>query len=242
MVDPPYPGSSAIPGQYIRKNTHPAMPGIAAIILIVFLGGLLWWNFGKTDRFPEDADTPPSALSSDPLQEDTDPILTLSTPALPEENTPPPFDPELASQSEYEPESETELMSIPSLPTNQQQGRHNRHDQPEITDDKPLSSYQPSAPVPSTRASAPVQKQPPPDMTEPDEIPTPIEATEHTRSTGRPASAPVAIDSRTAGPPWLGQMRLELENCLNLFCRERVRVRYCTRPWENLSECKGVSL
>jgi hypothetical protein len=240
VVEPLYPRPSTLPTQHIRENIHPAMLGIAAIVLIVFLGGLLWWNFGKADRFPEDADAPPPTLSYDPLQ-DPDPILTLSTTAPPEENTPPASDPEPASEPEHEPESEPGLMNIPSLPMNQQQGRHNRHDLPEITDDKPLSSHQPPASVPAAPVSAPVQKQAAPARAEPDEIPAPVEEATYPEA-GAPASAPAAIDSRPATPPWLRQMQRDLLNCRNFFCRERVRAQYCTSQWEDLPECRGASL
>jgi hypothetical protein len=125
--------------------------GIAAIVLIVSLGGFLWRNSGKTDRFPENADTPLSTLYSEPLH-DTDPAPTLSTPASPEEDTdmPPALALELLPIPETEPGSEPELMSIPSLPANQQQGRHNRHDLPGIEDDAPSTPA--SAPVPNAGA------------------------------------------------------------------------------------------
>jgi hypothetical protein len=233
VVDPPYPRSSTVPTQHIREGIPPAVFGIAAIVLIVFLAGLLWWNFnpGKTDHFTEEAETALPTPSFEPLQ-DTDPILTFSTPPPPEENIPTPFDQELAS------ESGPELMSIPSLPTNQQQGRHNQHNLPEIMDDNPSSPRQPPAPVSSTpareRAAAATAK--------PDEMPTPVEEAAYPRADA-PAPAPVVIDSHTtAAPHWLGQMRMELANCPDLFCRERVRARYCTSQWENLSECRGISL
>jgi hypothetical protein len=150
VVEPPYPGSSPIPTQLIRESIRPSVFAIGAIVLVVFLGVFLLWNSGRMNRFPEDGDTPPSTLSLEPLH-DTDPALTLSTPASPEENTPKAFTPE----PEHESGSRLELMSIPSLPMNQQQGRHNRHDLPEITDDKTSSSYQPPMPVSPTSASTP---------------------------------------------------------------------------------------
>jgi hypothetical protein len=149
---PPYPRSFSVPTWFVRKSIPPAALGIAAIVLAVFLGGLLWWNSEKVDRFQEDADIPPSTLSSDPLP-DADPDLALSPPVSPdspEENTPQPtFDPELVPSPEQETGSgsEPKLMSIPSLPKNQQQGRHNRHDLPETADAPPFSAYQPSTPA-----------------------------------------------------------------------------------------------
>ena len=120
---------------------------------------------------------------------------------------------------EQEPVSEQNLLSIPSLPTNQQQGRHNLYNPTkpaEIKDDKPLSSAPLPMPAPPP---APAQEEEP---------------------AATPASAPVATSPAT--PPWLEQMRDDLLDCEGFFCREKVRKQYCTSQWESLPECKSKSL
>ncbi|MCL2876171.1 MAG: hypothetical protein FWF12_07765 [Betaproteobacteria bacterium] len=129
VVEPPYPGSSPVPTQFVRESTPPAMFGIAATILVVFLGGLWWWNSGKTTHFPEGANTPLPTQSSEPLRG------TSPSPA----NTSASF-PETAS------EQKLDLMGIPSLPENQRQGRHNS---PEIKNDHSLPPYPSSLPPPA---------------------------------------------------------------------------------------------
>jgi hypothetical protein len=133
----PYPGSSRIPTQVIRESIPPAAIGLAAIILIVFLGGLWWWNSGETVSFPEDVGEPPPMSEPLPKAVSSPPP---STPASPAENTAA-FSPE-----EQPPGLESGLMSIPSLPANQQQGRHNQYN-PATTKDDPLPSVSP-APMP----------------------------------------------------------------------------------------------
>ena len=150
VVEPPYPGQSPVSTQYAQESAHPAILGLAAIILVAFLGGLWWWNSGKTDYFPEDTGAPLPTLSSDPIP-DAKPFPTLPPPASPAENTPT-FRPEeqLSEQApELELRSERGLMNIPSLPANQQQGRHNRHNPTEIKDDPPLSLSPDSLPMPT---------------------------------------------------------------------------------------------
>jgi hypothetical protein len=220
-----------VPTQFIRQSIHPAVViCIVCIVLIGLLSGFLWWSLGKTDPSPDDTGTKLSTLSSEPLH-DTDPARTISTHAPPEEEAPPAFIPEQVFDPDHEPEFKPGLMSIPSLPTNQQQGRHNRYDLSGIDDNKSLSSYQPPAPV--TPASAPLRKQ------------TTAVATEHKADAydeAEDAPPPMTRNSRSAAPPWLRQLRRDLANCQDLFCRERVRARYCTSQWENLTECKGASL
>jgi hypothetical protein len=156
VVDPPYPG---LPAHHLQENTHSALFRMAIVLLVVFLGGFLWWNFRfnpDSDHFTEDAETTLPVLTSEPLQE-SDSALAL-TPS--DGKTLPPFD------SKEVPESGTwsGLMSIPSLPANQRQSRHNQNNMPEITDD---FSHRPPATAPST----PARKQaaavvPEPDMQE----------------------------------------------------------------------------
>jgi hypothetical protein len=155
VVEPLYPERFPVPVQFSRESIHPAVFGLAAIILIVFLGGLWWWNSKEADFSPEDIDASPPALSSE-FFPDAEPSLTLSSPDSPAENTPV-FNPEeqeqiLEQKAGLEPGSEPGLMGIPSLPANQQQGRHNRYTPPVIEDDSSPSLYplpMPAPPIPA---------------------------------------------------------------------------------------------
>jgi len=240
VVEPPYPGPSPIPTQFVRESIHPGIFGLAAIILIVFLGGLVWWNASETESFPEDIDAPLQALTSESIPEpipDTESSLTLSTPAPPVESLPA-FDPE---EQVLEQEAGSGLMNIPSLPTNQQQGRHNQYSPAEIKDEEPPSISSP-LPMPAPPMPSPARKQTiaaPPELIE---MPTPAETAPRGETASTPARAPVAANPRPATPPWLEQMRDDLSNCQSFFCRERVRRQYCTSQWEALPECRSASL
>jgi len=153
VAEPLYPESSPVPPQLIRESTPPAMFGLAAIILIVFLGGLWWWNTGERDSFPENIDEPLSALPSESLP-DAESSLPLSTLASPAEDMPAFNLEEQVSEQGPEPG----MMSIPSLPTNQQQGRHNRYSPAEIKDEEPplsLSPYPLPMPAPTQAIAVP---------------------------------------------------------------------------------------
>ena len=197
VADFPYPGSSPVTKQSIREGIHPAILGIAAAILIVFLGMLWWWNSEKPDYSPEAADAPLQTLPSDPVPDPIPDPVPDPTPASSPKLVP-----------EWETEPGPELMGIPSLPMNQRQGRHNSTElKADVKDDPPPPSSTPTA--------------------EPAKIaPKPVE--------------PVETDS--ARPPWLNQLRQELWDCQNFFCREKARDRYCTNQWKDLPECNGASL
>jgi len=135
--------------QSIRESIHPGIFGIAAAILIVFLGMLWWRNSGKTDTSPEGPDVPLPTLSSDPS-----PNIKPSMPATPAE--PPPISsPKLASEQDLK----SELMDIPSLPANQRQGRHNSTEIKASIQDDTSSNQQPltatPTPTPAQTTSAP---------------------------------------------------------------------------------------
>jgi hypothetical protein len=245
LVEPPYPAPSPVPPQTVRESIHPAVLGVAALVLIVLLGALLWRGSGETDDSLEDDDVPPQVLSSDPLPT-AKPSQALSTPAS--QTIPPP---------EYNPEPgqepELELRSIPPLPTNMQPSRHNSVDNnPDSPSPPPPSSHAPPVPVPTPKpqegggASRPMQPTPVWEqddeaMSEPDAgSPEPIEAAARTRMSSTPETA--TSRSNVATPPWLGQIRSDLANCPNVFCREKVRDQYCTSQWQNLPECRGASL
>ncbi len=252
VVEPLYPGPSPVPMPVIRESIHPAIFGLAAIILIVFLGGLWWWNSKEAEPFPEDIDAPTTTLSSEPLP-DAEPSLAISTPAPPAENTSTssPEEQILEQEPESEPGSEQGLMNIPSLPANQQQGRHNQYNPTEIKDEDPLSvsPYPLPMPAPPVPAPPPARKQTIAAPPEPAEIPEPFEPFEPFEPSETPAHdetpsmpAPPPVTARPAAPPWLGRMRNDLSNCQSFFCREKVRRQYCTGQWETLPECRRASL
>lgn len=145
VVEPPYPGPASAPMQFMRERIHPAMFGVAFIILVVFLGSFWWWGSKKTDPFPEDASATLPAPPSEPLR-NAEPSLPPSAPDSPAEDTLV-FTPETGS------EQETELMSIPSLPENQRQGRHNSSE----INYSPPSPAQPAR-ITNTSAPEPVAK------------------------------------------------------------------------------------
>ena len=267
----PYPGSSRIPMQSIRQSIPPAVFGLAAFILIVFLGGLWWWNSGEAVSLAEDVGEP--LPMSEPLPKVVAPSRPPSAPASPAENT-------SAFSQDEPPSSEAGLMNIPSLPANQQQGRHNRYNPVIIKDSEPLSTPPDPAPIPALPMPTPppVQKQASAAPPEPVRIPMPVEIparmpepTETPVKAPEPAETPAQkpefaeaatppdeIDDTPAPaprvaaprprprqqgvPPWLGQMRSDLSNCQSFFCRERVRRQYCSDQWEGLPECRGASL
>ena len=142
VVRPPYSGSSS---DSTRFSTHPVAYGLAALILIVFLGGLWWWNASETNPSPEDADTRTqlTTLPSKPPS-DIEPFPTPSAPASSVENTP---EPDLEQILGQEPGSESgweqELMGIPPLPMNQQQGRHNQYNPINLTETKNAPPHSP---------------------------------------------------------------------------------------------------
>ncbi|MCL1825847.1 MAG: hypothetical protein FWG26_07915 [Betaproteobacteria bacterium] len=260
--------SSPVPTQSIRKSIHPAALGIAALVLIVFLGGLLWWNSGET----ESSGALPQTLSSEPLPDTEPPTPGSSTENTLASNPKPVVEPAVEQVSISEPGSEPELMSIPSLPMNQQQGRHNnQHNLAETSDSEvpyPLPTpTEPTAPIPTqtpvqtparTSAQTPAQTSAPalipmPTPTqaatatpEPAEMlePEPVEMYQEMADAPPPTRAPArtATNPQPATPPWLWQMRDDLSNCRSFFCRERVRRQYCTSQWSDLPECRGASL
>ncbi|MCL2590146.1 MAG: hypothetical protein FWD67_04505 [Betaproteobacteria bacterium] len=212
VADPPYPRLSHMSTQSIRENTHPAIIGIAAAILVVFLGMLWWWNSGKTDDHLENADALPPTISPPGHLPNAEPSMPPSTLTSPAKDTPA-SNPKLMSEQG----SELELISIPSLPMNQRQGRHNSTEvNIEIKDNIPPSPY--SSPLPATPAPKPAE------------------------IAVSPPQKPAATNTRPDTPPWINQMRQDLSDCWDVFCREKVRAQYCTSRWENLPECKGTSL
>ncbi|MCL1860422.1 MAG: hypothetical protein FWG52_02655 [Proteobacteria bacterium] len=251
IVEASYSRSSLASVHSIRESIPPAtILSIAALALIVFLGGLLWWNSGET----KDTGALPQTLSSEPLPDSGSP-----TSAPPAENT-------LASSPEpaaeqvsiSEPGSETELMNIPSLPMNQQQGRHNQHNSAKANDSElPYqlpTPVEPAAPMPSLTSApksaptlipmpTPAQKQvavPTPEP-EPVEVQEPAEMLEPESDEMDTYPEMADTPARPATPPWLWQMRDDLSNCRSFFCRERVRRQYCTSRWSDLPECRGAS-
>ncbi|MDR2881460.1 MAG: hypothetical protein LBV29_06130 [Azoarcus sp.] len=234
VVERSYLESSPVPTQFIRESIHPAVLGVAAAILILFLGGLLWWNFGETDHSQANVLLPTTSSESLPGAK---PSLTLSTPDSSAEDAPVLL---LEQERVSASEPESELMNIPSLPANQRQGRHNQHDTTEIEDPPPLSLYPNPRPMsaPSVPSFTPSQKQAAAAM------PSPVETPESTATPvlDTPVRAPVVTNSHSASPPWLRQMRSDLSNCRSFFCRERVRRQYCSDPWEDIPECKGAAL
>ncbi|MCL2162298.1 MAG: hypothetical protein FWH56_10510 [Betaproteobacteria bacterium] len=256
VVDPPYPGSRPVPTQSLRESIHPAVYGLAAIILIVFLGMFWQWNSRETNRSSDNVEAPFPALPSE-FPSDVEPSRVLSAPASSVQKTPPP-DPEL-TLLKPEPVSEQDLLSIPSLPTNQQQGRHNIYNPSrpaETRGDAPISRSPLPMPAPPTPAPAhesaatPTLELEPAATLTPELEPTATPAPEFVEPAAAPApefepaaapaSAPVATSPDT--PPWLEQMRDDLLDCEGFFCREKVRKQYCTSQWENLPECKSRSL
>ncbi|MDR2925965.1 MAG: hypothetical protein LBU76_08495 [Azoarcus sp.] len=131
---------SPLPQQAFREGIHPALPVIAVFALIVCLAGFFLWDSGETGRSPESAETSLPTQPSEPLPDDAAPASAASAPEPEPELKPEPKD---VSASNSEPEPGQELMDIPSLPTNQRQGRHNQFNPAEI-----IESELPSAALP----------------------------------------------------------------------------------------------
>ncbi|MCL2644345.1 MAG: zinc ribbon domain-containing protein [Betaproteobacteria bacterium] len=154
VVEPPYVWSPPISTQVIRERIQPAMLGVAVAIVVVFLGLFLWWGSEKSDPFQEEASAPPPLTQpSEPLR-GTEPSLPLFVPAPQTKGA-------LASNPETASEYEPELISIPSLPMNQRQGRHNST---EIRSEHALPTHQSAgvetatqARIANTPAPAPVE-------------------------------------------------------------------------------------
>ncbi|MDR0717822.1 MAG: hypothetical protein LBF50_10480 [Azoarcus sp.] len=64
----------------------------------------------------------------------------------------------------------------------------------------------------------------------------------HTEPRQAPPTRIATGNRRHSEPPWLNQMREDLENCADFFCRENVRKARCKGRWKSLPECKSAAL
>ena len=207
-IESSYSRLSSAPVQVIRrviqkgKSIHLAVPGmigLAVIVLVVLLAGFWSWQSAA----PTDADPLPD-LSSKALP-DTNSSQAVSSPEPPMESASI-FNPE---QQELEAGFGPALMSIPSLPTNQQ-GRHNRNSPTQSGEAAPLSPL--PLPVPSSPASPPVSlpkweqtsapqpAKPEPVQPEPVKTATPKPVKMATFEPAEPI-APIPISQKKADPP-----------------------------------------
>jgi hypothetical protein len=152
-----------------------AAPGIAAVLILALAGG--WWFFDRIETTPEAfrEDAPEISSGTLPSTEERE-ALASGTPAgtLPAETQPAttqavPKREELPSDvgPEPVPAPEASLMSIPSLPSNQQQGNHNRsggliEPLPELPPASTSSALVPPASVSNTPYPPPVESVTPP--------------------------------------------------------------------------------
>lgn len=230
-------GPSNVPPQAFREGIHPALPVIAIFVLIVCLGGFFLWNSGETAPSPENAETSLAAQPSEPAPDVGSPPFSPAPVSELKDTS--------ALNPEMEPEQEADLMDIPSLPSNQQQGRHNQFNPIIIIEsEKPSVTPQPAAPK-QINMPGPVTMPRAIEMPKPGGTPESVETTipdEIDILLGIPARESDITDSRPPNPVWLEQMREDLSNCPNVFCRERVRDEYCSAQWKSLPECKGASL
>ncbi|MDR3087394.1 MAG: hypothetical protein LBU45_05525 [Azoarcus sp.] len=237
---------------------------IALAALVVILGGV-WWFSGETDLQTGLADETPG-MTSDAPDVTTETPETSSRPVSANAGA---STPRTVPESNPDGESDAEqpLLTIPPLPSNQQQDNHNSAEVnlPESSSAAlplPLPFPPPSTPRGQTgnasRSTPPPAPRPvPPEQPKapvreavlvPIKMPTPVGPAPTVSAAVVPApevSSPPSgrpPKARQGTPSWLIRMREELSGCQSYFCRERVRNQYCTERWNTLPECKNSSL
>ncbi|MDR2032864.1 MAG: hypothetical protein LBP86_11620 [Azoarcus sp.] len=256
--------SSASPSPVDTGIGSAVAAGLVCVVLGAAAGGA-WWFFSQPEAVSADSGwQPPMTVTSTTPPDSPGGISLSSTPSAAM------GDPvESAQAPQTGPASEgPPTMTIKNLPDIQQAGRHNNPNiEPLDTIPSSRSSFAPplgrtnsAASLSSARAVS-GQADPPPaqsgqfEIFEPPGISGSGQTSPSVRSETQPEipeqstpteprqTARIASENRRlAEPPWLEQMREDLRNCADFFCREKVRRQRCRDRWKNLPECKSVAL
>ncbi|MDR2260035.1 MAG: hypothetical protein LBE06_03695 [Azoarcus sp.] len=235
---------------------------IVCAVLAAAAGGAWWFfsqpetsNSGSRETSTATAATPPH----DPATENGNDALALSTETDggQAETTQPP-----RTGATTEPSS---VAMIENLPEIQRAGGHNNPNIQPIAGTAPHSGSSSTSPkqtesatsLPPLRSASRQTGFPPGQSVAPSiqsgqlEIsgqsgaiaqPEISEPPAHTESRREPPTRIATTQRRLPEPPWLDQMREDLKNCADFWCRENVRRARCKGRWKNLPECKSAAL
>jgi hypothetical protein len=113
-----------------------------------------------------------------------------------------------------------------------------------VTLQDPPARALPAVVVPNARLPppAPVTRSPEPPPPEPSLPPEPLPVAPPVAPPDPPpqtkaAPPPDTLPSTPAQPDWISEMRQALDQCQSMFCRERVRWKYCNQRWNSVPEC-----